>query len=31
MWRNMCAYIRGLCEGVCVHIVDDYMEEYVCT
>ncbi len=21
----------GLCGGVCVHIVEDYVEEYVCT
>ncbi len=31
MWRSMYAHSGGLCGGVCVHIVDDYVEEYVCT
>ncbi len=31
MWRSMYAHSGGLCGGVCVHMVEDYMEEYVCT
>ncbi len=31
MWRSMCAHSGGLCGGVCMHIVVDYVEEYVCT
>ncbi len=30
MWRSICAHSSGLCGGICVHIVDDYVEEYVC-
>ncbi len=30
MCRSMCAHGGGLCRGICVHIVEDYMEEYVC-